>query len=559
LVEKNQEAVLRLPWGPRGAGGGQARVLQWLVFLRVVISFFILSTSYFLYAEKNLHSHYYLIGGNVGLTLFSAIFIDRFANRQWFILCQIYWDVIFVTMLIYITGGFFSLFNFMYILTIIFAATLSVHPHSILVPLLCALFYDAILVGQYFNVLTPLTIDPTDLARPTVDEIIVKVFFNPLAFVISGMLASYLAKRSRAADEQAQRHQREMEELKILNENIVHSLPVGLLTCDAEDKINFANVFAAPILNLQGAALRGRFLRELLPGLDAKAAPEGSFDLEYQDPQGRRKILSVATSDLRNAANEIFGRVISLQDVTAVRALEDAAKQADRQAAIGQLAAAIAHEIRNPLASLSGSIQMLRDELELEPVQAHLMDIVMRETDRLNALIGDFLTYARPTKFDETEVDLSQLLEEQLQVLANDPAFEQGIVLEKELQSNLICRIDKDQIRQLFWNLCINALQSMSGRKGTLTVRARDALSDPPMAEMEVIDTGSGIPAQNLKAIFDPFFTTKEGGSGLGLPIAYRIVENHKGKIIVDSSPGKGSTFRVLLPSHKHFYYMSAK
>lgn len=527
------------------------RSLYWLVFLRVVLSFFILGTSHIIYAQKALYSHYGLIGGNVLITLLSAILIERFAAKRFYILFHVYWDFIFVTLLIYFTGGFFSLFSFMYILTIIFAAILTGQSHTMLVALTCSLAYSSLLVGHFAKLLTPLNIQFDDISQPTFTEIMVKILLNTLAFVITGILASHLSNLSRSADEQIIRQQKAMEELKILNENIVQSLPIGLITVDNKERVNFANAHAGPVLGIKSDLLMGMNLSDKIPSLAKLNPSKEPQDIELLHEDKSRRILAATVADLRDAGEKIIGQVVSLQDVTAIRELEDVAKQADRQAAIGRLAAGIAHEIRNPLASVSGSIQMLRSELELEPTHEHLMDIVTRETDRLNKLISDFLSYARPTKNLETTGDISEMLAEQLGVLENSPECQDRIQIVKNLQKGLTCRFDRDQIRQLFWNLFINAVQSMEGKSGTLTVTSRHSPRHPDHVEIGISDTGSGISQDIMNSIFDPFLTTKENGTGLGLTIAYRIVENHGGKIMVDSNPGGGTTFSILLPTKK--------
>ncbi|MDP8224113.1 MAG: ATP-binding protein [Candidatus Lernaella stagnicola] len=525
-------------------------MLQWLVLLRVVISFILLYTTYVLYQPNSTVLQYgiSLIGGNVLMTLLSAMLIERRATSRTFVLFQLYWDFAFVSALVFITGGFDSLFNFLYILTIIFTAILTSQAHTMTMALACSAAYAGILLGQRFGWMHPLAMDQLGFEPAADSEVFVKISLNALAFISMGVLASYLAARGREAHVQVLRQREEMEALQRLNESIVQSLPIGLITCDDEDEITFANSHVADILARKLSDFRGMPLSELLPQWDKHRREGEPFDMDrIISRRGRHQTLSVTTNALCDEVGRIIGRVITLQDMTTVRRLERVAKQADRQAAVAKLAAGIAHEIRNPLASMSGSIQLLSTELKLEPVHEHLMKIVLRETDRLNELINDFLTYARPAKRRDTVGDLSQIIEEQLRVLANDPACH-NIEIETNLAPKMICQFDPDQIRQLLWNLFKNALQAMEEAGGTLSVGTRKPERFQGYVEIEVTDTGPGIETDNLDSIFDPFFTTKTKGTGLGLTIAYRIVENHGGLLFVVSEPGLGTTFQVLIP-----------
>ncbi len=523
--------------------------MYWLVFLRVIIAFFILGTIFFIDPDADQINHYGLIGGNVLVTLLSAVFIERMGSRWAYRYFHAYWDFLFVTSLIYVTGGYYSLFSFMYVPTVIFTAILTNHPQTMFMTLLCSVAYCGILVAQLLRYVTPYDFTGLGVEPPTLNETSIKVLLNSLAFLVTGVLAGYLANQSRAADARVAYQQRELDALKTRNESIIESLPIGLLTCDNQDRVTFANAHAAAILDRQPHTIVGLPLTTLLPALVTLPPEFDALDLELTRGDGIPRTLSATASPLRDPGGQGIGRVVTLQDVSGVRELEKAAARTERQAAIGKLAAGIAHEIRNPLASVSGSIQLLRGELKLEPVQAHLMDIVTRETERLNKLITDFLIYARPNKREETVDDVSAVLREQLDVLANDPACQDHIRIECDLHPDLRARFDPNQIRQLFWNLLINAVQAMEAAPGVLTVRSLVSSAHAGMIEVRVTDTGPGIEPELLRTIFDPFFTTKEAGTGLGLTVAHGIADAHGGRLLVESKHGQGTTFTVLLPA----------
>jgi two-component system sensor histidine kinase PilS (NtrC family) len=248
-----------------------------------------------------------------------------------------------------------------------------------------------------------------------------------------------------------------------------------------------------------------------------------------------------------------MGNILIFQDLTRLREMEEHLKRADRLAAIGKMAAGIAHEIRNPLASISGSIEILRDELGNSPQNQQLMGIVLREVNRLNALIADFLLFARPVSPGKEKIHLNRLIEEILEMFTHSPDFTPQIRLETQFQGDLYIQGDPHQIRQVFWNLFINAAQAMPGG-GTLRVELRRSSSSPPLSEgrsygeVAVSDSGTGIGEEERGKIFDPFFTTKERGTGLGLSIVHSLVESYGGRVTVQSRKGKGSVFSVYLP-----------
>jgi len=248
-----------------------------------------------------------------------------------------------------------------------------------------------------------------------------------------------------------------------------------------------------------------------------------------------------------------MGNILIFQDLTRLREMEEHLKRADRLAAVGKMAAGIAHEIRNPLASISGSIEILKDDPGSSPQNQQLMGIVLREVNQLNSLIADFLLFARPISPGKEKIHLNRLIEEILQMFTHGPDFNQRIRLETQFQDELHIQGDPHQIRQVFWNLFINAAQAMP-EGGTLRVELRKNSFPPAISggrvhgEISVIDSGTGIGAEDLEKIFDPFFTTKERGTGLGLSIVHSIVEGYGGKVTVQSRKGKGSVFSVYLP-----------
>jgi signal transduction histidine kinase len=288
--------------------------------------------------------------------------------------------------------------------------------------------------------------------------------------------------------------------------------------------------------------------------------PYERYETTFVDKTGKTLFLGFSISPLRDNNDQVIGKTFIFQDITTFKEMEEQVKRSDRMATIGEFAAGIAHEIRNPLTSLSGSIQVLKEELRLKGANRHLMDIILRESERLNNLITDFLLFAQPSRINKEKLDIAQLIDETLQLFENSPGDNRAIEITKELEGGIFLLGDPHQLKQLFWNLFINAAQIMP-HGGELRVnletvngaeisnrlkRAKKSMA--PLAKISVSDTGDGIKPEEKEKIFEPFFTTKEGGTGLGLAIVHRIVENHEGFISVKSQRNKGTTFDIFLP-----------
>lgn len=538
--------------GREGRPYDTAQILQWHVLLRIVVSFFILFSTIAFHFSDNLSTFYGLVGVNVLVTLLSAFFINRLQTNVLFIWFQVIWDILFVTALIYVSGGIRSLFNFMYILSVINSSILLTGRGTLVAALVYFGFYVLIVTGQYLEIIHPLGLETTEGAtRPDPRDLIFKIVLNGSAMLIAAWLSTKVSEQAKLINRKLYQKQTDIEELKALNEHIVQSINMGLLSLNPKRRIMFVNQSVGTILEVDPNRYIGVTIDKLFPRIDL-GGERSRYPQQITFGEGeRQKFLNVSYSVLTDHRDENIGWIISIQDQTAIRRMEEEIKRADKQAAVGKLAAGMAHEIRNPLASMSGSIQLLRNELDLDPVNQHLMDIVVRETDRLNMLITDFLTFAKPLNIEKELVDLRALLSETLGILRNDPVVRNGVVVEEEFNPALFVNADSDQLRQLFWNLLSNALQAMPGG-GRLTIAAEAGDFDVGGGKgvlVQIADTGMGMDEQDRRNIFDPFFTTKEMGSGLGLTTAYRIVENHEGRIWCETKPGAGTTFFVLFPS----------
>jgi two-component system sensor histidine kinase PilS (NtrC family) len=484
-------------------------------------------------------------------TAVSAASMRRVRRVRAFGAAQLAADVAVVTALVHVSGSGISVFGFLYLPIPVFGAVLFDRTGAYGSALLSSAAYAA-------------TLASSDGAEPA-GAAFALWSAQTGALLIVALLASTLARELRVTGERLDVSRARFSVLRNLHERTVESLSSGLLTTDVGLRITFFNPEAERISGRKAGDALGRTLDEVLPGAAALAhdAEVGQTRMRARlpltGPDGEARHLGIAVSILRGADGTPGGYVAIFQDVTGVVQMEHELRRRERLAGVGELAASIAHEIRNPLAAISGSVELLRSGEGEDG--ARLMDIVLREIGRLDALIRDFLHYARPAAPKFEAVPLGPLFDDVARVLeASLPA---GAALEHEAEPGALALADPTQLRQVIWNLVKNALEALDGGGVVCLSAARvprppqDGVADgrkrgaevPGSVEIVVADTGRGIALADLERIFDPFYTTKPDGTGLGLPTVHRIVESHGGALQVESRPGVGTQFRVRLPA----------
>jgi two-component system sensor histidine kinase PilS (NtrC family) len=482
---------------------------------------------------------YAIVGSIYFASLVAVVFLRSGRRLRAVAYLQIGGDVVAATGLAYLTGGAESFFTILYPLAIVNAAISLSRRGAMAAAAASAAAFGLLAVLMNAGMLAP---PAALLERPPLDSarLLLTVFAHVSAFFLTAALASYLADALQGARTQ-------LASLSELHQSIVRSLSSGLLTVDGNLLVSFVNPAGEEILGLRQETVRGQSLADRFPELAEalhRSSP-GRGEARVRRGDGGERILGHSIAPLVDAsAPSRPGYVIVFQDLTPFRQLEEAMRRSDRLAAVGKLAAGLAHEIRNPLASMCGSIELLGSAPGLNAKDRRLMQIVLREGERLEALVRDFLSFARPTPPQLGRVDVGRLLAETLAV-AGPEAKARGLTLSVETAPGLLVRCDGDQLKQVVWNLIRNAREACDSG-GVLRVRL---LRDGDCVVLEVEDSGAGIAAEDLARIFDPFFTTKERGTGLGLAIVHRIVEAHGGRIAVKSAPGQGSVFRIELPS----------
>jgi two-component system sensor histidine kinase PilS (NtrC family) len=376
-----------------------------------------------------------------------------------------------------------------------------------------------------------------------------------LAFLVVGLLSARLAERQSRSDVRLIAATQSLANLRALHERIVESIRSGVVTTDLEGRIYTFNAAAEEITGYKRMDVRGQDasiffgeIKEIIASsLDihsTQASPR--FEADCLTADGLRLRLGFTISPLFSEGGDTTGTVITFQDLTQIRALEETSRRQDRLAAIGRMAASIAHEIRNPLAAMRGSIQMLRADMSSDSSQTELMEIILRESDRLNRIISDFLSYARPRSIIQTSVNVGELLQQTFMLLRHSAEINQGHLIEEQVPGNpALVNADSEQLQQVFWNLSRNALQAMP-TGGTLRAAVHENSNE--RLRITFSDTGRGMAPEQVEHLFEPFSSTT-GGTGLGLSIVYQIIRDHGGTINVRSREGHGTTITIELPA----------
>jgi two-component system sensor histidine kinase PilS (NtrC family) len=507
--------------------------------------------------------------GTVGFAfLATAVYglvLPRVRNHKRFAAVNVATDIAIVSGLVGFSGGIDSVFAFLFVLVAVYGALLFERRGALATAALAVFAHGVVLGAAEFGWLP---VAPPGISGPR--PLVLAVWgVNAGAVLMVAMLASRIGTALRRTGEALRERTQDLSRLSRLHQHTVESLMSGLLTTDLAGRVTSFNPEAERITGCPAGSALGRDVEAILPGirqlaLAADTAPAQSrIRTPYTSERGERLHLGLGAYLLKDADGVPSGHVVIFQDVTQVVEMERELRRSERLAAIGSLSASIAHEVRNPLAAISGSIQVLgrrTPALANDPEAERLMQIVLRETDRLNTLITNFLQYARPAPRRVSEVLLASAVDEILRMFESvRPA---GVTIASRLEPGLGLRADPEQLHQVLWNLVLNAAQAME-KGGRLEIRASAAELPPQEApagrrneeqtrqdwvEIAVADEGIGIPMDALDRIFDPFFTTKRGGSGLGLSTVHRIVEQHGGSIRVESALGSGTTVRVRLP-----------
>lgn len=534
--------------------------LAWLIFIRLlVVSLFLASITYFnirqpdYFPDAMLRGVTRLIIFTYVFSIFSLLALRYVKSSVLLGYAQIVWESLFVSILVIITGGITSTYSFFFNLAIINASFLFGRREALCTAGLCGVIYGAILDLHYYGKLERFALfhDISDLYGA--NHVLALIFTNLLAFFLTAILTGFLAERARESEKALKKKEIDYEELESVNSIIVSTLDSGLVTVNSQGKIRVFNRYAAELTGIEQLAAYDLPFSEIFPEVDLAKTDnlqDSRHESIYKSKSGEKRILGVKSAPLLDKEGHSIGAVVDMLDVTDLRAMESRLKRADRLAAIGELSARIAHEVRNPLASISGSVQLIAESGAVPEADKKLLAIIQRETARLDSMLSEFLQYARPFPPVIRRFSLKNLITELSTLLQGDSRFS-AVKITDLTQEPLEVHADHDQIRQTVWNLLLNAAESMpDGGEIRIESHLGKAASsaEQDFLFLSFTDTGCGIDPASMVTVFEPFFTTKQGGTGLGLANVYRILEAHKGSIAVESQLGSGTRFTISLP-----------
>lgn len=522
-----------------GPSGALARRISYFMLFRLGILVVVTLLAAISVAQDPDPREYYAtlgwitLGLAFGLTVLFARLLPRVRDLERFAFVQTTVDIVLSAVVVQLTGGLDSSFIFLYLVAILGAALMGTRSQCWAATGACALIFASLAGLQMSGAISP-EYPPGVLPAQTQAESVAALLRSLIAIGAVGVLASMLNTQLLRSSEQ-------LASLRAINRYIVNSLGSGLVTLDQSGRVAFANPQASELLQVSPERLQGQPAANFFPDVGSKLSTDTSGETRFECNRGEQ-ILGCSLGPLRDGEGGTHGWVLHFQDISGIRAVEAELRRKDRLAAVGGLAASVAHEVRNPLAAMAGSAELI-DRASLSDEDHRLLAIITREAARLERMVNDMLSFTRPRPLEFADADLANVAKEVVEAFRADPS-QAELTLSFESPPSLVARVDRASITQLVWNLVRNAAEA-SDRQGSVDVRVE---GDGNEARIVVSDDGRGIAPEQLDRIFEPFRSGRLEGFGFGLALAQRIVRDHGGRIDVESELGEGARFTVTLP-----------
>jgi len=541
--------------------------LYWLVITRILLLFILFMLAIFIESLKDgplpviLPRHFLpIIAFSFFISVGYLFLIHKIKHLTFHIYMQSLVDVLLITSFVWVTGGGDTVYSTLYPLVIIYSVIFLGLPAGLIVAFLSGFSYGFISYVMFFDMVPPFFLREAVVSTRPVSGILVfgSIFIHLLSFLLTALLASFVVSREEKARVLLQKTEDAFAELDSLHRSIIESIHTGILTVDLHGRIQSFNRAAIDITGWSEAeALKGKIqtiipeyasILETVEQADPMLRKE-RVEIDTKDKNGRPLVLGCSLYVLRGRDDAPIGHILIFQDITSIQEMKQAYEKSQKMAFIGELAAILAHEIRTPMASISGAIQLLQKTPGLGSTNERLLQIVLQGKDQLEGFIRDFLLLSRPAIGSHEDINLVAMIEGIIETVKYDRLWHEGIIFEFNFSSHLQMKANRTELRQLLTNLILNAVQAMpDGGTVTITIDEVGSDADQRWVEISVADQGDGIEEEYREKIFEPFFTTREQGTGLGLAIVMRIVSLYGGAIRVDSKVKQGTTFYIKMP-----------
>jgi two-component system sensor histidine kinase PilS (NtrC family) len=539
--------------------------VRYLMLSRVAIVTFLLGIATFVeikgeefLPEISLFSFYIVVIAAYILSIIYYLILNLSPNLKITLYAQALCDVLLITGLVYATGGIQSIYAVFYTIVIIYSVIFLGRRGGLIIASASGIVYGGLLDLEYYKIMIPsyATIQNVSFSAGYVFS---RIIIYILSFYLVAILASFVVEQERKTRTLLEEKVTAFDQLDQLHRSIIESIDTGIVTINLLGQIKSFNRAATeitgyPMMDVEGLTIVDIFpeyvqLHEKLNRTHDPYSLKNRVEMTLTSKSDKSIILGCSISVLKDSQGKEIGNILVFQDLTEIKKMERHLEMNRRLAFVGEMAAGLAHEMRNPLASISGSIQMLHKELHLSVSDERLMQIILRGKDQLESFMKDFLLLSRPTPGMHEAFQVDEIIDDVLDAVRYVPDWRDQIEIVKSPTQCLEIFASKAEIRQVVWNLVMNAIQAMpDGGRVTVATRQTTLKESIPAMEFEITDKGPGIAETDLGKIFEPFFTTKEKGTGLGLAIVNRIVDGYQGSILVDSVPGRGTTFVVRLP-----------
>ncbi len=544
-----------------------AAPLRWLMLARVGIVTFILGLATFIEVMRmeplspiSASALFTVILLTYILSILFLFLLNYIRNISLNIYIQSICDVALVTAMVYATGGIRSIYSVFYPLIIIYSVLFLGRKGGLIIASTAGIFYGLFAVSEFYGVIYAIFPTPVPDYQLNAGYVFTRIITHFLSFYLIAFLASFVVEQERKTRTLLVEKQTAFNKLDLLHRSIIESVDTGILTINLRGQIKSLNRAATEITGLSIHKVENQRFADIFPdcpplgerqsAVGNRSSAKARFEMTFLHGNGRKLLLGGSVSPLRDPSGVTIGNIIIFQDLTAINEMKESLEKSRRLAFIGEMAAGLAHEIRNPLASISGSIQMLKGDLALNETNAKLMQIILRGKDHLESFLKDFLLMARPAPGVREVLDINEMIRDVIESLRCTTDWQELLEVTMILADDpIFVQANKTEIRQVVWNIILNAVQAMP-EGGGLRVEARPAeIEGQAGVEIRIADTGYGIRDQDRQRIFEPFYTTRDTGTGLGLAVVNRIIVAYRGRIHMQSEPGKGTVFTIWLPA----------